>query len=177
MLTKDWLNFLPKSNFFENVVQHQDFQTFWAKSRFLKIVTRIDIFRKFWPKSTFSKIWRKIKMFENENVFPKARLFENLTIIDILQNFCPIQMLSTISTKIEIIENFDQNRDFQILCPKREIIANNADENKIFKKKMAKSRSFRERRPISRFPKTFWPKSKFSIISTRSEIFRFFFFF
>ena len=175
MLTKDFLNFLPKSRFFENVVQYQvskhfeqnrDFWKLWPELIFSENFDQNQHFRKFGRKSRCSKM----KMFSHQRDFSKI-----LTIIDILKIFCPISRLSTISTKIEIIENFDQNRDFQIFCPKPAIIPKNADKNKIFKN-MAKIKIFQRTSTNIEISKTFWPKSKFSIISTRSEIFRYFFF-
>ena len=102
--------------------QNRDFWKLWPEFIFSENFDQNQHFRKFGRKSRCSKM----KMFSQKRDFSKT-----LTIIDILQNFCPISRLSTISTKIEIIENFDQNRDFQIFCPKPEIIAKNADKNKI----------------------------------------------
>ena len=80
-----------------------------------------------------------MKMYSQKRDFSKI-----LTIIDILKKNFPISSLSIISTKIEIIENFDQNRDFQIFCPKPEIIAINADKNKIFCKKNGQNQDISE---------------------------------
>ena len=108
--------FRPKSRFCNILTKIEVFRKFSPESRFLtilakiEILTKIKILRKIGQYRDFSKIW--LKSLFSEFFLPKSRFFEK---------FYQNGDFSKIFTKVEIFENFDQNRDFQKIVTKIEI--------------------------------------------------------